>query len=44
MLSKFYDDMFKGGAAKELVKTLLEKSGYSVFPYGYESTARGYFA
>lgn len=38
MLSKFYDDMFKGNQIKELVKVLLEKSGYLVFPYGYEST------
>lgn len=38
MLSKFYDDMLKGNQVKELVKVLLERSGYSVFPYGYEST------
>lgn len=38
MTKKFYDDLYKGGAAKELVKVLLEKSGYLVFPYGYEST------
>ena len=38
MLSKFYDDMLKGNQVKELVKVLLEKSGYSVLPYGYEST------
>lgn len=37
-MSKFYDDMFKGNQIKELVKVLLEKSGYLVFPYGYEST------
>lgn len=37
-LSKFYDDMLKGNQMKELVKVLLEKSGYVVFPYGYEST------
>ena len=38
MLSKFYYDMFKGNQIKELVKVLLEKSGYLVLPYGYEST------
>ena len=37
-MSKFYDDMLKGATVKELVKVLLEKSGYLVFPYGYEST------
>lgn len=38
MLSKFYEDMLKGNQVKELVKVLLEKSGYLVLPYGYEST------
>jgi len=38
LAKKFYDDMFKGGAAKELVKVLLEKSGYDVYLYGYERT------
>ena len=38
MLSKFYYDMFRGNQIKELVKVLLEKSGYLVLPYGYEST------
>lgn len=38
VLSKFYDDVLKGNQVKELVKVLLEKSGYSVYPYGYEST------
>jgi len=38
MLSRFYDDMLKGNQVKELVKILLERSGYLVFPYGYEST------
>jgi len=37
-LNKFYDDMFKGNQIKELIKVLLEKSGYLVLPYGYEST------
>lgn len=37
-MSRFYEDMFKGNQMKELVKVLLEKSGYLVFPYGYEST------
>ena len=38
MSKKYYDDMFKGGAAKELAKVLLEKSGYDVYLYGYERT------
>jgi hypothetical protein len=37
-LSKFHDDLIEGGAIKELIKVLLEKSGYTVYPYGYEST------
>ena len=37
-MSTFYEDMFKGNSAKELVKVLLEKSGYAVTPYGYENT------
>lgn len=36
-MSKFHDDLFEGGAIKELIKVLLEKSGYTVYPYGYES-------
>ena len=35
-MSKFHDDLIEGGAIKELVKILLEKSGYTVYPYGYE--------
>jgi len=38
MLSKFHDDLLKGSQIKDLIKVLLQKSGYSVFPYGYEST------
>ena len=34
----FHDSIFKGGTAKELVKVLFEKSGYLVYPYGYECT------
>ena len=37
-LSDFYESMLEGNKAKELIKVLLEKSGYSVYPYGYEST------
>lgn len=33
----FYENMFKGNSVKELIKILLEKSWYTVFPYGYES-------
>ena len=36
--SQFYDDMLKGNVYKDMVKLLLEKSGYTVYPYGYEST------
>jgi hypothetical protein len=39
--SHFHDDLFKGGAIKELIKVLLDKSGYTVYPYGYESTFSG---
>jgi hypothetical protein len=38
---KFYDDMLKGNASKDLVKLLLEKSGYIVYAFGYESTFSG---
>ncbi|MCR3907148.1 MAG: hypothetical protein NUK62_09010 [Tenericutes bacterium] len=34
----FHDSILKGGAAKEIVKVILEKSGYLVYPYGYECT------
>jgi len=37
-LSSFHDDLLKGSQIKDLIKVLLQKSGYSVFPYGYEST------
>ena len=30
--------MFKGETAKNIIKVLLQKSGYSVYPYGYENT------
>lgn len=36
--SGFYDAMLKGNIFKDIVKLLLEKSGYTVYPYGYEST------
>lgn len=38
MLSSFHDDLLKGAQTKDLIKVLLQKSGYSVTPYGYEST------
>jgi hypothetical protein len=38
VLSSFHDDLLKGSQIKDLIKVLLQKSGYSVFPYGYEST------
>ena len=37
----FHDSILKGGTAKELIKVLLEKSGYIVYPYGYECTFSG---
>ena len=37
----FHDRLLKGGTAKELLKVLLEKSGYVVYPYGYESVFSG---
>lgn len=36
---KFYDDMLKGNAYKDMIKVMLQKSGYIVYPYGYESTS-----
>ncbi|MCJ7559721.1 hypothetical protein MUO79_03760 [Candidatus Bathyarchaeota archaeon] len=33
----FYDDMLKGNAHKNIIKNLLEKSGYKVYPFGYET-------
>jgi Holliday junction resolvase len=30
--------MLKGSLYKDMVKVMLQKSGYSVYPYGYEST------
>jgi len=30
--------MLKGNSIKDVVRLLFEKSGYGVFPYGYEST------
>jgi len=35
--STFYDDVLRGNTFKEMVKVLLQKSGYKVYPYGYES-------
>jgi hypothetical protein len=37
-LSDFHDSMYKGENTKNLIKVLLQKSGYTVYPYGYEST------
>jgi hypothetical protein len=37
-LSQYYDSLLAGAKAKELLKVLLEKSGYIVYPYGYETT------
>lgn len=40
-MSEFYDNVLQGNQIKELIKVLLEKSGYLVLPYGYESTLSG---
>jgi hypothetical protein len=40
-MSEFYDHVLQGNQIKELIKILLEKSGYTVFPYGYENTLSG---
>lgn len=37
-MSKFHDALLEGGAVKDLIKVLLENSGYTVYPYGYEGT------
>ena len=36
--NKFYDDMLDGNTYKDMIKVMLQKSGYTVYPYGYEST------
>jgi hypothetical protein len=36
-LGRIHDDFLKGGVFKELVKNLLQKSGYEIYPYGYET-------
>ena len=38
LIMNFHDSILKGSAAKEVVKVLLEKSGYLVYPFGYECT------
>jgi hypothetical protein len=37
-LADYHDSIYKGEATKGLVKVLLQKAGYAVYPYGYEST------
>jgi len=38
-LSQFYyDNILKGSLYKDMARVILQKSGYSVCPYGYEST------
>lgn len=37
-MADFHDSMLKGEATKGLIKVLLQKSVYTVYPYGYEST------
>ncbi len=34
----YYDNMLKGNFYKDMIRVILQKSGYSVCPYGYEST------
>jgi len=38
MLNQYYDSLLDGAKIKELLKVLLEKSGYTIYPYGYETT------
>ncbi len=39
ILSRGFDyDRVVGAAAKEILRSLLESSGYTVYPFGYEST------
>jgi len=38
---KFFDQVLEGNQIKEVIKVMLEKSGYLVLPYGYESTLSG---
>lgn len=38
LVNKVHDDFLKGGIFKELIKSLLLRSGYEVYPYGYETT------
>ena len=40
-MSEFFDNVLEGNQMKDVVKVLLEKSGYLVLPYGYESTLSG---
>jgi hypothetical protein len=35
--SGFYLDLMKGGLAQVIVRTILERFGYEVYPYGYEN-------
>lgn len=37
-MSKIDYDFLKGGIIKEVVKSLLQRYGYEVYPYGYETT------
>jgi hypothetical protein len=37
-LNNYYDSLLEGAKIKELLKVLLEKSGYTIYPYGYETT------
>ena len=39
--TKFYDNILEGNEIRELVRVLLERSGYLVLPYGYENTLSG---
>jgi len=41
MKKEFFDQVLEGNQIKEVIKVMLEKSGYLVLPYGYESTLSG---
>jgi len=38
---QFYKNLLQGNQIKEVIKAMLEKSGYLVLPYGYEITLSG---
>ncbi len=37
-MSDFYSNVLQGNRVKDLIRIMLETSGYTIYPYGYEST------